>query len=78
MARKYHGWIFAEKEKGYKDSFSTQRTTPEGSIVRNFGYGENGAASAVAYFEETLKLGQVKLEQTPIGLRVFTEEENEQ
>jgi hypothetical protein len=75
MKKQYHGWIFAERENGMKDFFSVQYRDESGqSITRAFGYGETGAANAVDHFESTLKLGPVKLEKTPLGLRVFTEE----
>lgn len=76
MTRKvYHGWIYVEREHGYKDYFYIQHNGPKGeSIERGMGRGATGAAAAVNYFEKTLKLGSVSLETTPIGFRVFTEE----
>jgi hypothetical protein len=73
VKRIYHGWIYAEKSPGMKDYFSIHVARAEGEpLVLSFGYGERGAAASVAYFEETMKLGRVHLERTPIGLRVFT------
>lgn len=39
------------------------------------GYGAQGAQAAVDFFEKILKLGPVKLLETPLGLRVYTENE---
>jgi hypothetical protein len=80
----YHGWIYIEKSNGLKDFFSVHVTRQnELPVVIPMGYGANGAASAVEFFEANvtlsssgtcvgLNLGPVKLEQTPLGLRVFT------
>lgn len=71
--KQYHGWIYVEKSEHYKDIFSTHITKSGGALVRIWGSGAEGAAKAVDYFETELALGSVKLERTPIGLRVFTE-----
>lgn len=77
--RTYHGWIYIEKEKGLKDNFSVQyKDEKTGESVSKFvGYGNDGANKAVDFFEKTKNLGHVNLEQTPLGLRVFTEVEVE-
>jgi len=71
--KQYHGWIYIEQSEGYSDHFKTHRSIKGNSEVKAFGYGAAGAAKAVDYFETTLKLGPVKLEKTPLGLRVFTD-----
>lgn len=72
--KRYHGWIYQEKSQGFKDHFSVQWKDEKGqSIIRHFGYGEAGASEAVAHFEETLGLGHIQLEATPLGLRVYTQ-----
>lgn len=70
----YHGWIFTEKEAGYKDSISTHDREDR---TISWGRGERAAAKAVEHFEITLGLGPVKLLSTPLGLRVYTEKEEE-
>lgn len=93
MKRKYVGWIGIEKEKGFKDIFDVHvRQDGQEPFRLVTGYGTAGAATAVAFFEEKqasivfagqtvvhegLGLGHVKLEPTPIGLRVFVEENDE-
>jgi hypothetical protein len=95
MKKKFVGWIFIEREEGFKDYFSIH-VTRDGlpPLVRVMGRGEHGAAASVAFFEDSeatvhdsstgtnqlvdgLNLGPVKLEQTPLGLRVFVEEYEE-
>ena len=74
--RQYHGWIYIEKAVGFKDHFSVQWNNKNGiAQTKAIGYGK--AAEAVDHFETTLKLGPIKLEPTPIGLRVFTEKQGE-
>lgn len=78
MKRTYHGWIYIEKEPGLRDHFSVQYKDETGhSQTRIMGYAAEGAAEAVDFFETTLGLGPIKLEntQTPLGLRVFTVDE---
>ena len=75
MKRKYHGWIYIEKQEGYKDYISGYALMSTGEKRYSKGdYGAAGADLAVRFFEEELGLGPIKLEPTPIGLRVFTEE----
>lgn len=77
--RTYHGWIFTEKSRGFKDYFSVQWRNEAGqSLSKAFEYGERAAAAAVDFFETTQKLGRVKLESTPLGLRVYTETPEEE
>lgn len=73
MKKAYKGWIFMEKIPGLKDGFSVQYRSEDHnqSLCRHVGYGEIGAEAAVEFFES--KHGPVKLEQTPIGLRVYIE-----
>lgn len=75
--RTYYGWIFMEKSPGMKDNFSVQWFEDGNTQTRNFGYGETGAARSVEFFEVTQKLGRISLEKTPLGLRVYKEEEVE-
>lgn len=81
MKRKYHGWIYRQEEEGKNDSFYISH----GGISIHMGYSASGAERAVAFFEtpevemsghkyDGLNLGHIKLEDTPIGLRVYTEE----
>lgn len=77
MARKYHGWIYREKDTGSRERFYAIYVDGNGNRKSDFmGIGEVGAVNAVDLFEKTLNLGQVKLEETPLGLRVFTLEKN--
>ena len=72
--RTYHGWIFVDKSQGLKDFFSVQWRDAAGKpLSKRLEYGEMGAAAAVDFFETTQKLGSIKLEPTPLGLRVYTE-----
>lgn len=74
--KKYHGWIYIEKSAGYKDHYSAQWKDKHGNTCHKpFGYG--CAAEAVDHFETTLGLGPVQLQETPVGLRVFTAEKKE-
>lgn len=74
--RTYHGWIYIDREEGYNDFFRVQYYDKEhNTVVASMGYGAIGAAAAVEFFEATRKLGHVLLEETPLGLRVFTQEE---
>lgn len=73
----YHGWIYRQQEKGFNDSFSVQWKTPVGSETASMGYAAQGAAAAVDHFEIKLGLKSIKLEDTPLGYRVFTLEEVE-
>ena len=71
----YHGWIYIQKNEGFNDSFDAYSMGADKHM--RFGYGAKGAADAVDYFETTLGLGPVKLLPTPLGLRVYTEKEEE-
>lgn len=54
------------------ETFSTTHPDPahKGQYTTRFqGYGVEGAAKSVFYFEELF--GPIRLEQTPLGLRVF-------
>ena len=76
MKRKYHGWIYIEKQDGLKDYFHAYTVLPGGQKKYSKGdYGVAGADLAVRFFEEEMKLGPIKLESTPVGLRVYTEVE---
>lgn len=73
MMRKYHGWIIREKE-GSRDKFYVSFKV-NGETITNFvGYGTYGANRAVDFFEVEKSLDHIQLEDTPLGLRVFTEE----
>lgn len=79
MKPKYHGWIYVEKQEGMTDHFRVTYYDDEKGdyIVQVCGYGAAGAAKAVDFFETDggLGLGPIKLLPTPLGLRVYTEEE---
>lgn len=73
----YHGWIYKTVAVGFNDSFTVfayadDKETEGGAVSKHTGYTAAGVAKAVAYFENDLKLGYVELEQTPVGIRVFT------
>ena len=71
--RTYHGWIFREKECSHDKFYVSFKIN--GETITNFaGYDHNGANKAVDFFEVEKALGRIGLEDTPLGLRVFTEE----
>lgn len=73
MKRKYHGWIYREDGRGMKDYFSVRYRKSDGEAeTLSMGQGEKGAMAAVEFFEKELGLGHVMLEDTPLGMRVFT------
>lgn len=72
---KYHGWIHREKSPGMKDMFSVSYTDENGNkLTKQIGMGEQGAVGSVEFFEVTRGLVHVKMDATPIGLRVYTVE----
>lgn len=69
---RYLGWIYIEKSDAFPERFFTQHKDVDGRpVIRAHGTGAEGAAASVAHFEETLKFGPIKLDPTPIGLRVY-------
>lgn len=79
MKQKYHGWIYIEKREGFTDHFTATHWDDDLGDYRtsDCGYGAKGAAMAVSYFEsDGGVVGEpIKLLPTPLGLRVYTEEE---
>ncbi len=76
IKRHYHGWIIATPVgRGLNGRhFQVQYYNDNTCLVtRDIGYEQ--PAQAVNVFETELGLGPVKLEVTPLGLRVYTEEE---
>lgn len=76
--RTYHGWIIRERiireKEGSRDKFYVSFKVGEETIINFAGYGAYGATHAVEFFEVEKQLGRITLEETPLGLRVFTEE----
>ena len=77
MKRVNRGWIYYTRKEGMQDAFYVSSNATTGEVKGKFvGMGITGSEKAVAYFEEGLKLGPIKLEPYgPLGLRVYTEEE---
>lgn len=79
MKTTYHGWIYINKTEGFNDHFEAVHYGSEGGDYKTVdcGYGATGAAKAVDFFETDggLGLGPIKLLPTPLGLRVYTEQE---
>lgn len=85
--RKYWGWIFAYKCPGFKDYIAVEWT--DGEVRKHIPFGYGRAASAVQFFESTwsrdvngnrvdgLNIGDVLLQGTPLGVRVYTEIEED-
>lgn len=73
--RTYHGWIYREREPGYRDRFYVEYKDEKTGerMTRRFSI---SPGAAVEFFDE--RVGKpVKLEVTPIGLRVYTEEKED-
>lgn len=74
--KKYIGWIYVEKHVGLQDYFTVTHPHPDKVgeyTTKAVGYGAEGAQKAVDYFEIEQDHGPVKLDPTPIGLRVYVE-----
>ena len=80
--RTYHGWIFKDRtitpntsetewfSVGYEEDNELKR--------QPMGAGPVQGAECVRFFETVRKLGPVKLEDTPLGIRVYTTEETKE
>jgi hypothetical protein len=89
VSKRYVGWIVREKNEVLNDRYFVQSVDRPGVRPLMMGYGAEGVFASVAFFEQDvvhregnlksavrgLNLGKVALEETPIGLRVFVEEE---